>query len=165
MTALPQRKPPRLPGYDYCTAGAYFITICAKNRRCIFGSILPTGVGGDACIAPQVTLTPLGRLVQKHLSTIPGVTEYIVMPNHLHCILRITVPSSAVSLSGIVCAYKSLTTKAANQAMQTPGRKLWQRSYYEHIIRDEPDYQGIWQYIDENPQKWEIDRFYGKGAR
>ena len=87
MIALPQRKPPRLPGYDYCTAGAYFITICAKNRRCIFGSILPTGVGGDACIAPQVTPTPLGRLVQKHLSAIPGVTEYVVMPNHLHCLI------------------------------------------------------------------------------
>ena len=93
------------------------------------------------------------------------IDKYVVVPNHLHCILRITVPSSAVSLSGIVCAYKSLTTKAANQAMQTPGRKLWQRSYYEHIIRDEPDYQEIWQYIDENPQKWEIDRFYGKGTR
>ena len=49
--------------------------------------------------------------------------------------------------------------------MRTPGRKLWQRSYYEHIIRDEIDYQEIWQYIDENPQKWKIDRFYGKGAR
>lgn len=158
--SLPRRKIVRLPDYDYRQCGAYFVTLCTENRAEILSAI---GRGG-------ALLRPVGRIAEQLLLDLPQhypvqIDKYVVMPNHLHCILRITVPSSAVSLSGIVCAYKSLTTKAANQAMQTPGRKLWQRSYYEHIIRDEPDYQGIWQYIDENPQKWEIDRFYGKGAR
>ena len=95
MSALPQRKAPRLHGYDYCAAGAYFITICARNRRCLFGSISPTDVGGDACIAPQVALTPLGNIVQKHLANIPGVTEFVVMPNHLHCLIVVPAHTAA----------------------------------------------------------------------
>ena len=95
MSALPQRKEPRLHGYDYCAAGAYFITICARNRRCLFGSISPTDVGGDACIAPQVALTPLGNIVQKHLANIPGVTEFVVMPNHLHCLIVVPAHTAA----------------------------------------------------------------------
>ena len=157
---LPQRKSIRLPDYDYRQRGAYFVTLCTENRAEVLSQI---GRGG-------ALLRPVGRIAEQLLLHLPQhypvqIDKHVVMPNHLHCILHVTVPSSAVSLSGIVCAYKSLTTKAANQAMRTPGRKLWQRSYYEHIIRDEIDYQEIWQYIDENPQKWEIDRLYGKGAR
>ena len=164
MTALPQRKPPRLPGYDYCTAGAYFITICAKNRRCIFGSILPTGVGGDACIAPQVTLTPLGRLVQKHLSAIPGVTEYVVMPNHIHLIL--TVKELEMKNERIGTVSLAIRNIKMNISKQLHNLKIedsiWQRSFHDHIIRNEKEYQMIWQYIENNPRKWAEDCFYNK---
>ena len=157
---LPRRKVVRLPDYDYRLCGAYFITLCTENRVEILSEISRGGA----------LLRPVGRIAEQVLLDLPQrypvqIDKYVIMPNHLHCILRITAPHALVSVRGMLCAYKSLTTKAANQAMQTPGRKLWQRSYYEHIVRDETDYQEIWQYIDENPQKWEIDRFYGKGAR
>ena len=99
---LPQRKVPRLKGYDYTTPGAYFITICAKNRKCLFGSISPSLVGVDARIDPRadvpVMLTPLGQIVQTHLRAIPGVTAYVVMPNHLHFLLVIPDTGSSGSM-------------------------------------------------------------------
>ena len=169
MIALPQRKPPRLPGYDYCTAGAYFITICAKNRRCIFGSILPTGVGGDACIAPQVTLTPLGRLVQKHLSAIPGVTEYVVMPNHLHCLIVVPggetaggpMQASAPTNKGIPIPQRIRIFKGCVAHEAGPG--IFQRSFYDHVVRHETEYREICTYIQTNPAQWAFDKFYIEG--
>ena len=157
---LPKRKIVRLSSYDYHQCGAYFVTLCTESRSEILSEIRRGGA----------LLRPVGHIAEQALLDLPQrypvqIDKYVVMPNHLHCILRITVSPSSVSLGDIVCAYKSLTTKAANLADHTPGRKIWQRSYYEHVIRDEVDYQEIWQYIDENPQKWEIDRFYGKGSR
>ena len=142
---LPRRKVVRLPDYDYRLCGAYFITLCTENRVEILSEISRGGA----------LLRPVGRIAEQVLLDLPQrypvqIDKYVIMPN---------------SVRGMLCAYKSLTTNAANQAMQTPGRKLWQRSYYEHIVRDETDYQEIWQYIDENPQNWEIDRFYVRGAR
>ena len=95
---LPKRKAARLKGYDYCQPGAYFVTICAKGRRCLFGSIPPSSVGVDASIDPRagvpVVLSPLGRTVQKYQQMIPGVTAYVLMPNHLHCL--IVIPGSGI---------------------------------------------------------------------
>ena len=65
-----------------------------------------------------------------------------------------------ISVSDILCALKSRTTKLANALDEQPGRMIWQRSFHDHIIRDEKDYLKIWQYIDENPRKWELDCFY-----
>ena len=165
---LPQRKPPRLPGYDYCAAGAYFITICAKDRRCLFGSISPTGVGGDACIAPQVTLTPLGRLVQTHLAAIPGVTEYVVMPNHLHCLIVIPgeVPggpmqASAPTEKGTTVSQRIRIFKGRVAHEAGPG--VFQRSFYDHVVRYEDEYRDVCEYIQNNPARWALDKFYIEG--
>ena len=106
MTTLPQRKPPRLPGYDYCTAGAYFITICAKNRRCIFGSILPTDKG-------------------------------------------IPIPQRIRIFKG----------RVAHEA----GPGIFQRSFYDHVVRHETEYREICAYIQTNPARWAFDKFYIEG--
>ena len=159
-TALPKRKIVRLPEYDYSRNGAYFITLCTEKRAEILSEIRRGGA----------LLRPVGCIAEQTLLELPqrypvSIDKYVVMPNHLHFILCIREAAKSIPLDAILCAYKSITTKAANQAEHTPGRKLWQRSYYEHVIRNESDYREIWQYIDENPQKWELDRFYGKGAR
>ena len=189
MTTLPQRKAQRLSGYDYCAAGAYFITICAKNRRCLFGSIAPvdadayatrstvqatteaspTGVGGDACIAPQVALTPLGRIVQKHLANIPGVTEFVVMPNHLHCL--IVVPSYTAAGGPMQASAPTERVETISQRIRVfkgcvaheAGPGVFQRSFYDHIVRGETEYREICEYIQNNPARWAFDKFYIEG--
>ena len=159
-TPLPQRKNIRLPCYDYSLCGGYFVTVCTEKHVELLSEV---GRGG-------ALLRPVGHIAEQALLELPQhypvqLDKYVVMPNHLHFILRIGPDNPGFRLPDILCAYKSITTKRANQLCRTPGRRLWQRSYYEHVIRDEADYAAIWQYIDENPLKWEIDRFYGKGAR
>ena len=164
---LPQRKAPRLKGYDYTSPGAYFITICAKNRECLFGSIPPSFVGVDARIDPRtdvpVCLTPLGQIVQKHLQSTPGVTAYVVMPNHLHCLIVIPwadgsgpMQASAPTVSQRIRAFKG---HVAHEA----GAAVFQRSFYDHIVRSEAEYREIYDYILTNPARWAMDTFYTEG--
>ena len=169
MSALPQRKAPRLHGYDYCAAGAYFITICARNRRCLFGSISPTDVGGDACIAPQVALTPLGNIVQKHLANIPGVTEFVVMPNHLHCLIVVPVHTAAggpMQASAPTAKVETISQRIRvfkGHVSHEAGADVFQRSFYDHIVRHEDEYREICEYIQNNPARWAFDKFYTEG--
>ena len=163
----PERKNPRLRGWDYGAGGTYFVTICTKDQRHTLSSL---AVGGDAHIAPQNRLTPLGLLAKRYLSSIPGVIKSVVMPNHVHFLVtleggpmwasaptrtpeqrpvRVPVPS----LAGVVRSYKTLVTKAW-------GMPVWQRGYYDHIVRSENDFLRIWTYIDNNPLRWELDRYY-----
>jgi len=90
------------------------------------------------------------------------VDRYIIMPNYLHLLLRLerAEQSPAPTISEVICTLKSITTKKANLCDNTPGRKIWQRSFYDHIIRNEQDYLEIWRYIDQNPLRWELDEFY-----
>ena len=156
----PERKQNRLADYDYSQPGAYFITVCTKDRKCI----LSTVVGGDAHIAPYTKLTTIGMVAEKYLKTIPGVDQYVIMPNHVHMILWISAENfvkgpmwaSAPTKSNIaqlVRSWKILVTKEIGQA-------LWQRSYYDHIIRDEQDYLIKAQYIADNPAKWQEDDYF-----
>lgn len=164
---LPKRKAARLKGYDYCQPGAYFVTICAKGRRCLFGSIPPSSVGVDARIDPRagvpVVLSPLGRTVQKYLRMIPGVTAYVVMPNHLHCLIVIPgsgngrpMPASAPTISQRVRTFKG---RVAHET----GCCVFQRSFYDHIVRSEAEYREIHEYILTNPARWAMDTFYTEG--
>ncbi len=98
MTPQPKRTANRLKHYDYSRAGWYFVTVCVKNHLCLLAQVTDYDeacVGDDACIVPQaqhqtaVSLTPLGRIVEAELLCIPGIREYVVMPNHLHCIVCI----------------------------------------------------------------------------
>ena len=162
MMELPTRKALRLPGYDYSQSGAYFLTICTEGRRCLLSSIRR----GDPCGRPQVALTDCGRAAQEAFQRVEALCGvqfdcFVVMPNHLHFICRIdrerATARVAPTLGRIVDAYKSIVFNACKDL--TKG-KLWQRGYYEHVIRNEADYREIWRYIDENPARWAVDRYY-----
>jgi len=160
MSDLPKRKPNRLHGYNYLQNGAYFITICVKGRRESFGKI----VGGDAHIAPNIfQLSEYGIAAEKYITGIMGIDKYVIMPNHVHMIICIypeqagtmwaSSPTTRQSISQLVKSYKTLVSKEI-------GYSVWQRSFHDHIIRNEKEYQEIWRYIDENPLKWEEDSLY-----
>ena len=142
------RKNPRLKEFDYATCGYYFITICTKEKKHFLGEIRSS----------KMNLNRVGKLAESALQCIPEVYEnieidkYVVMPNHIHMIIIIRNKTN-VTISRIIKQYKETITKKAEV-------KIWQRSYYDHIIRDEKDYFRIWQYIDENILKWSLDKYY-----
>ncbi len=161
---LPKRKPTRLKDYDYNTSGAYFITICTHNKQKILCNI----VGGGAFDAPKITLSKTGEIVKKYIlstNNIHGITvdKYVIMPNHIHLILLVeneNGPSWAPSPTNNTISHTVSTLKRfVNKEI---GQNIFQRSFHDHIIRDEKDYLKIWNYIDINPQKWEEDCFYTK---
>ena len=161
---LPKRKHPRLRQYDYGTAGAYFITICTQGRRCLLSHIVGRG------LAPaEIQYTPYGQIAQEQLLLLEQrfpslkIDQYVIMPNHIHAILLLgeTVGASPrPTLMDIVCAYKSLTTIQCKKA--GPIDKLFQTSFYEHIIRGPEDYREIAEYIINNPKQWELDKLYSE---
>ena len=151
----PNRKPTRLRGFDYSQKRAYFVTVCTQERLEILANICRGGA----------LLLPIGEIVDKeirHLSQLYDVSvdKYVIMPNHIHMILFLWRNESENTISDILCTLKSRSTKLANELDSKAGRKIWQRSFHDHIIRDEKDYLKIWQYIDENPMRWEWDCFY-----
>ncbi|MBQ8683878.1 MAG: transposase [Clostridia bacterium] len=156
---LPKRKNNRLENYDYNTAGVYFVTICTKNRKpllCNIVSCKNDTVGDDAHIVPK----PIGIVVEKYIRNVPEIEKYVIMPNHIHLLIRIEngrmkASAPTVSVPNIVRSLKILTTKEI-------GTSIFQRSYHDHIVRDETDYAEIWDYIENNPQKWALDRYYAE---
>ena len=163
MEALPKRKTGRLTGYDYSANGSYYITVCTKDKQHILGH----SVGGGVLDAPYVRLSKYGAMVRDVLLEMDTfydditINHYVVMPNHIHFILsicgesgpsRTPAPTNA-RLPAFLSAWKRLTNKKA-------GFSLWQRGYYDHIIRCEADYLRIWQYMDENPVRWTEDEYY-----
>ncbi len=157
---LPKRKANRLPAYDYSSPGAYFLTVCTKDKRCILGSI----VGGGVPDAPKTCLSSAGRIVEQQIlaaKQVPGirVDKYVIMPNHIHLLLFVdgqeekTVSPANEKIPRFVAGLKRLCNQAA-------GIQIFQRSYHDHVIRGEKDYRMIWQYIDTNPALWEKDCFY-----
>ena len=155
------RKILRLPTYDYSQNGVYFVTICTeKKQKCLVdvrrGGVLPR---------------PSGIVVEKEILALVDrydiyIDKYVVMPNHVHILMTLRraglCPAPTPDLSAIVGAFKSLSTKAINKLDNAPGRKFWQRSYYDYAIRNEADYLRAWQYIDENPAHWAEDEYYSE---
>ena len=135
-------------GYDYSSKGAYFITICTKDRRKILSSI----VGHDAHIVPKIILTRTGKTVQYYLDRIDDIDCYVIMPNHIHLIII----KNECSRTDITKDIRSLKTMVTKQI----GYSIWQTGYYDHIIRDEQDYLIKRQYIEENVIKWWDDEYY-----
>jgi REP element-mobilizing transposase RayT len=166
----PARRSPRLQGYDYRQDGGYFVTLCTQNRVCLFGDISDDGLQLNA--AGMMVALWWERLPEKF----PGVEldAYVIMPNHLHGILVMgdnvgadtlirpneTIPT--LSLSTLLQWFKVMTTNAYIRGVREqhwdafPG-KLWQRSYYDHIIRAEADLHRIQVYIENNPTQWATD--------
>ena len=162
---LPQRKHPRLKEYDYSTAGAYFVTICTQDKKCLLSHIVGRG------LAPaENRYTRYGQIAEEQLLQIekrfPGVRvdQYVIMPNHIHSIFFMEEDTAGASprptVMDVVCAYKSLTTRACKQVQ--PIEKLFQTSFYEHVIRGQADYDEIAKYICENPAKWQLDKLYAE---
>ena len=161
--SLPQRKRTRLEGYDYRADGYYFVTICIDRRKTLFSRIVGQG------LAPaENALSSIGLIAEKQLLELEkrfiGVTvdKYVIMPNHIHAIIAIERGTAGASpcptLSNMICSFKSLTVRECRKNGYT--EKLFQTSFYDHIIRGERDYQEIWTYIDGNVMKWNEDRFY-----
>ena len=154
---FPKRKRNRLDGFDYSQPGCYFVTICTKGREETLGTV----VGADVLIGPQIALTELGERVRSVLEDMPSVDKYVVMPNHIHMIVRLSDRDGAMRTSpptrlpAIVRYFKRKVTHMT-------GVNIWQRSYHDHIIRGEEDYLRIWEYIDTNPAKWREDCYYAE---
>jgi putative transposase len=167
------RRSTRLPGYDYARAGAYSVTVCTWGKKCMFGDV----------VDGTMRLNGVGRMVETVWRSLPdrfpamGLDEFVVMPNHVHGVIVLDhVHHSAVqativgtSLAGarptlgqIVGAFKSISTvKCLRQIkggdLPPSSGRLWQRNYYEHVIRDEDSLNRIRQYILENVVKWAED--------
>ena len=156
---LPKRKPTAIPHYDYSQPGAYFITLCVEKRRPILGKI-------DS--SPQVVLSSIGKIVSDVWYSLPqrfpcldaiSQSIFVVMPDHIHGILQITAGGASPSptLHQILASFKSITTIETNRLLGTPGQKLWQRSAYEHILRNQQDFDEAAGYIAENAAR-RLDR-------
>jgi putative transposase len=159
------RRSIRLKGYDYSSTGAYFITICTHQRECLFGEITDG----------EMRLNDLGQIVAGAYLWLATQYSYvhldawIVMPNHLHGILVLTDdPRRGVSrnaptrksLGRLIGAFKTVSTKRINLMRDTSGSVVWQRNYYEHIIRNEKSLRCIRQYIHHNPISWQQDQLH-----
>ena len=215
----PERKNPRLRGWDYGAGGTYFVTFCTSAHRPVLSSIRR----GDPCGRPPLVLTPLGECVAEAIAlTGVRVEHQVIMPNHVHLLLTLeraatraaptgagtqaatriasadgqtrvaarivptgagtradariaptdsgtqadarvaptdSGPRAAAELGRLVGGVKSRSVHLAAGRGLEVGR-LWQRGYYDHIVRSENDFLRIWTYIDNNPLRWELDRYY-----
>ncbi len=164
------RRSIRLKNYDYAQPGAYFVTVCTNRMTCLLGEI----------VDGAMKLNPIGEVVEEEWLKTPilrpnvGLDEYVVMPNHLHGIIMIMdhgrgvlqyapttsrFNSPSQTIGAIVRGFKSVVTKRINRMRDTPGQSVWQRNYYEHIIRSDKALNRIQEYIVYNPQRWHTDRY------
>ena len=163
------RRSIRLKGFDYRQPGGYFITAVIKDRVCLFGEI----VNG------QIRLNDTGRIIQAVWNDLPShypdveLNAFVVMPNHVHGVIVLVddggVGRGAVGaglkpaptrhgVPEIVRAFKTFSARRVNEARKTPGVPIWQRNYYEHVIRSDEVLTRIREYIANNPTQWDLDR-------
>ena len=148
---LPQRKEHRLAGYDYSSPGGYFITICTKDKRNLFWA-------SNQLVNDYPILTPTGKIVLRCIQSIPilhpdiQLSLFNIMPNHIHLILEIHAPK-ATSIRHIIGQMK-------RSASMQAGFPIWQRNYYDHIIRNDVEYQNVWRYVENNHWKWREDCYH-----
>lgn len=174
----------RLPDYDYSQPGAYFVTICTHERGCLFGNI----TDGEMRLNKlgEIVQVTWFNLPDHYPNVILDI--FCIMPNHVHAIIVLheNVPAVGVglkptptkfesdlhdnfsshvkmkrhSLSEIVRAFKTFSARQMNKCRNSPGTPVWQRNYYEHIIRNEKEYERISRYIENNPLNWTLDEEY-----
>jgi REP element-mobilizing transposase RayT len=149
------RRSIRISEFEYHKEGAYFITICAYQKKCLFGSIHDE----------KMNLNNIGERIEINWQSIPDhfpnaeLNEFVIMPNHMHGIISIVDGSHRTKTIGtIIGRFKSSVTSWVRANTQI--HHLWQRNYYEHVIRDERDYQRIAAYIDGNPSQWNQDALH-----
>ena len=155
---LPNRKQNRLGNFDYGQIGCYFVTICTQNRQHLFNI---ESVGNDLCVVPCVQ----NQIIHKWIKEIENkfdnikINKYVIMPDHLHLIVNITERHIGRSLQDAMRYFKTMTTNeyikgVKNNVLPPFDKKLWQKSYYDHVIRNQADYNETWEYIENNPVKW-----------
>jgi len=158
----------RLKDYDYSQAGAYFVTICTRDREGLFGEIadelMRLSLSGDIVRACWDDLP-------RHYSHV-ALDVFVIMPNHIHGIIVLADPmvvgagfkpapttvNKRHRLTEIIRAFKTFSSRRINELHNTPGRPVWQRNYYEHVIRNENDLDEVRKYIVNNPLKWDLDK-------
>jgi REP element-mobilizing transposase RayT len=165
----PHRRSVRLTGYDYSQAGAYFITTCVQDRMLLFGEV----------VDGEMRLNEYGEIVRREwertgkIRQDVGIDAFVIMPNHFHGIIvidpgrgtlqraptteRFGKPTSN-TIPTIARLFKSTTTRQINEHRGTPSIAVWQRNYYEHMVRSEKSLNRIRQYIADNPLQWAMDR-------
>jgi putative transposase len=168
MPDHPNRKPTRLHGFNYAWAGGYFITLVSHEHQHLFGRIIDgkmnTSLIGEIAIQEWIHSGELRQNIELDF--------WVVMPNHFHAVVFIKdFPQKNTSekfqrlpgsLSALVAGFKSSVTRKVNKIQNTQGFRVWQRNYYDHIIRDETDQNRIREYIVNNSLKWELDKEYSK---
>ena len=157
---LPQRKPIRLKNYDYSSAGVYFITVCTDKRKNFFWS----DVGANIVRPYEKLLSDYGIIAKNAVEIIPekydciSIDNYVIMPNHIHFLIRINGNNSgrtmfAPTISQVIKQYKGAVSKEI-------GFSIWQKGFYDHIVRCENDYNEIFDYIERNPDEWQNDKLF-----
>ena len=173
---MPNRKPNRIAGYDYSQSGAYFVTICTQDRKKILsrisvGTPLP-GCPQEPCDenghpgtgVPTVELLWHGEVADKYIRQMDAfynhlsVDKYVIMPDHIHLLVTIHgghpgtgVPTRTSEIARFVGTFKRFCNKEY-------GSNIWQSRYYDHVIRNQQDYNEVWEYIENNPTKWAISK-------
>ena len=181
-----RRRSIRLPGYNYTSPGAYFVTICTHQGKLLFGEV----------VDERVALNECGRIAHKEWLASERIRReiemdtFVIMPNHLHGIvwIRETADAPTVeardegshgvrargtrahgraplqrpprSLGSFIAGYKSAVTARINRVRGTPGTPVWQRNYWEHIIRNDTSLNEIRAYIQNNPVRWDDDQLH-----
>jgi len=158
----------RLPEHDYSSPGVYFITMCLQDRECLLGEI----------VSGAMRLSENGMIVDKYWQAIPDrfpgaqLDDYVIMPNHVHGIIIIGDNNNTVGaihelplrmrrrtmvLPRVIGYFKMNTAKQINQMRRMPGRAVWQRNYYEHVVRNGRALSKIREYIRRNHLNWSSD--------
>jgi REP element-mobilizing transposase RayT len=177
------RRSVRLRGYDYSQAGAYFVTVCVHDRECLFGDIEDGHMRLNDC--GKIVESEWLKSAELRLEIECG--QFVVMPNHFHGIVHIVgaygntplngdtpvsndmrqrafchtpLRSPSRNLGAMIRGFKSAVGKRMNEIGNTPGAAVWQRNYFEHVIRDEEDYNRIVEYVENNPQRWMEDSLH-----
>lgn len=166
---LPTRKRLRLKNFDYNSSGAYFLTFCTHDRKNTLAEIV-----GAIHESPGMQLTAYGKILEDTIRNIPdhfgvSIDCFVIMPNHVHLIVRIENKHNDSCYINMTAASRSVISKVIGYIKMNTSKEIrrkngnddvWQRGYYDHVIRDEQDYMMIAQYIDENPKKWELGKLY-----
>ena len=161
---LPQRKPNRIEYYDYSQNGAYFVTICTEGRRKILSKIVGTLLP-ECPQEPHLQLLWHGQVADRIIRQMDAfyayltVSKYVIMPDHIHLLITIDsghpgrgVPTERTSL---IARFVGTLKRFCNKEY---GSNIWQSRYYDHVIRNQQDYDEIWEYIENNPRKWILEK-------
>ena len=164
---FPKRKSTRAQNFDYNTNGAYFVTVCTKNRQQLLSKI----VGVDVLDDPKnVDLLPHGKIVDKYINQLDtfyndiSVASYVIMPNHIHIMLFVrgngsSRTSTPTKQHSAVSQFVSTLKRFCNKKY---GENIFQRGFFDHIIRNQKDYEEHLRYIHNNPMCWQFDKLYSE---